>query len=259
MYPFGTYYSGREAPSLKLGRFFFSRRAAKSRSWLVDEKQLGRWHGASGEEWNVGEWNACSACLTWLYGLFVRTLISRTNAYAGCGRPALNCIERFWLGSVRSDSKLNSQCTQMNYKMNCITMHKCTEMYSKRPEYNGECQSCFANTLQISREQRGGIKAFLASGWVWNYYACIRLEQDSEEIRERNIVSTLLTTSGKLTSYVPSVPRIIYCTVAKQRVRFFKRIKNQIKTPDHTDFVYQKKQKSKNGFFQRWACETQRF
>ena len=49
-----------------------------------------RLHGASGEERNVG-----FSCLTWLYGLFVRTLISVTNAYAGCGRPTLNFIERF--------------------------------------------------------------------------------------------------------------------------------------------------------------------
>ena len=82
----------------------------------------------------------CSACLTWLKGLFVRTLIWRTNAYAGCGRSTLNFIERFWLGLVRSafklNSKLNSKCTQMNYEMNCITMHKCTEMYSKQPKPN---------------------------------------------------------------------------------------------------------------------------
>ena len=30
-----------------------------------------------------------------LYGLFIRTLISLTNAYAGCRRPTLNFIERF--------------------------------------------------------------------------------------------------------------------------------------------------------------------
>ena len=82
------------------------------------------------------------SCLTWLYGLFVRTLISLTNAYAGCGRSTLDCIESFWLGPVHSASKLNSKCTQMNYEINCITMHKCAEMYSKRPEYTGECQSC---------------------------------------------------------------------------------------------------------------------
>ena len=74
----------------------------------------------------------CFACLTWLYGLFVRTFIPLTNAYAGCGRPTLNFIERFRLGSVRLASKwditkLNSKLTQMNY----ITMHKCTEMYSE--------------------------------------------------------------------------------------------------------------------------------
>ena len=37
----------------------------------------------------------------------------------------------------------------MNYEMNCITMHKCTEMYSKRPEYTGECQSCFLEITLI--------------------------------------------------------------------------------------------------------------
>ena len=61
----------------------------------------------------------CFTCLTWLYRLFVRTLISRTNAYAGCGRPTLNFIERFWLGSVRLAFKLNSKCSQMNY-MCCL-------------------------------------------------------------------------------------------------------------------------------------------
>ena len=71
----------------------------------------------------------CIACLTWLYELFVRTLISLTNLYAGCGRATLNFIERFWLGSVRSASKWNAKCTQMNFEMNCITMHNCTEMY----------------------------------------------------------------------------------------------------------------------------------
>ena len=74
----------------------------------------------------------CFACLTWLYGLFVRTLISLTNAYTDYSRPTLNFIERFRLRSVRSVckwdmTKLNSKLTQMN----CITMHKCTEMYSK--------------------------------------------------------------------------------------------------------------------------------
>ena len=52
--------------------------------------------------------DVCFACPTWLYKLFVRTLISLTNAYAGCGRPTLNFIERFELGSVRSDSEASS-------------------------------------------------------------------------------------------------------------------------------------------------------
>ena len=37
----------------------------------------------------------CMLCsLTWLYELFVGTLLSLTNAYASCGRSTLNCIER---------------------------------------------------------------------------------------------------------------------------------------------------------------------
>ena len=37
-----------------------------------------------------------------LYEVSVGTLISLPNAYAGCGRPTLNFIERFWLRSLRS-------------------------------------------------------------------------------------------------------------------------------------------------------------
>ena len=47
----------------------------------------------------------CFACITWLYGLFVRTLISRTDAYDGCDRLTLNIIKRFLFGSLRSDSE----------------------------------------------------------------------------------------------------------------------------------------------------------
>ena len=92
-------------------------------SWADDIAQL-----AKNEMWAS---EVCFACLAWFCGLFVRTLVSLTNAYAGSGRPTLKFIERFWLGSVRSASKLNSKCIQMNYEMNCITIHKCTEMYSE--------------------------------------------------------------------------------------------------------------------------------
>ena len=49
-------------------------------------------------------------CLAWLYQLFSVPLILLTNAYAGCGRPTLNVVERFWfwLGSARSASNINS-------------------------------------------------------------------------------------------------------------------------------------------------------
>ena len=46
----------------------------------------------------------CFACLAWLYGLFAGTAISLTNAYAGCGRPALNFIERIDLGRSKGRS-----------------------------------------------------------------------------------------------------------------------------------------------------------
>ena len=62
-------------------------------SWADDMVQV-----AENKTWAS---ELCFALLTWLYGLFVRTLISRTTAYAGCGRPTLKFIERFWLGSVR--------------------------------------------------------------------------------------------------------------------------------------------------------------
>ena len=63
----------------------------------------------------------------------------------------LNHIGRFWLRSVRSASKLISKCTQMNYEMNCIPMHRCTEMYrsvlkstpNDPSTYTRECQSCY--------------------------------------------------------------------------------------------------------------------
>ena len=83
------YYPGREAPSLKMGFivcvFFF---VSFFGGGLPVFMMIG-WRAAtmssmsSGEERNVGEW-VCFASLTWLYGLFVRTFISRTNAYAGC-------------------------------------------------------------------------------------------------------------------------------------------------------------------------------
>ena len=47
--------------------------------------------------------DVCFSCLAWLYELFVGRLISLTNVCAGCGRPTLNFIERYFLlGSLRS-------------------------------------------------------------------------------------------------------------------------------------------------------------
>ena len=54
---------------------------------------------SSGEERNVGERSVLCFAKLASNELFVRTLISRTNAYAGCGRPTLNFIERFVLAA----------------------------------------------------------------------------------------------------------------------------------------------------------------
>ena len=68
-------------------------------SWADDTVQV-----AKNEMWAS---EVCFACLTWFYGLLVRTLMLLTKAYAGCGRPTLNLIERVWLGSVHSASNLS--------------------------------------------------------------------------------------------------------------------------------------------------------
>ena len=47
-------------------------------SWADDMVQV-----AKSEMWAS---EVCFACLTWLYGLFVRMLMSLINTYAGCGR-----------------------------------------------------------------------------------------------------------------------------------------------------------------------------
>ena len=65
-------------------------------------------------------WFVCLAwvhvCLTWVCEVFLQTLISLTNAYAGCGRPTLNFIERFWLGSVRSATEITEMNAEITVK-----------------------------------------------------------------------------------------------------------------------------------------------
>ena len=137
---FTFYYSGREAPSLKMGSVCFSyyflgvdfqsltdwlaRR--QSRSLLVGRSTVGQMTWCKWRRTKCGRVK-CALLAQWTVGY---------NAHAA---PILNCIWRFWL-------KLNSKCTRMNYEMNCIKpctdVQKCTAMYSKRPEYTGECQSC---------------------------------------------------------------------------------------------------------------------
>ena len=73
-------------PILQFGRWLV--RGSITHSLLFVDHVLGKVHWAE----------RCGLCLTWLYGLFVRTLMPLTNAYTGCGRPTLNFIERFDLG-----------------------------------------------------------------------------------------------------------------------------------------------------------------
>ena len=114
----------------------------------MGDVQFGRWHGARGKEWNVGKWSVLCLPNFKLYGLFVRTLISLTNAYASCSRLTLNFIECLWLGSVRSALILNSKPYSnelWNELHNHAQMYRnvLQIMYSKRPKYTGECQSCY--------------------------------------------------------------------------------------------------------------------
>ena len=57
-------------------------------------------------------------CVLGLYHLFSVPLILLTNAYTGCGRPTPNFVERFyfWLGSVRSASKITQNELKRTHK-----------------------------------------------------------------------------------------------------------------------------------------------
>ena len=112
-------YSGCETLSLRIGllSFFFFLSYFFGEGWLPVCMLIG-WRAANNHVlclWAKNSWaddmvqvaknkmwvsEVCFACLTWLYRLFVRMLISLTNTYTGCGRPTLNFIECFWLGSV---------------------------------------------------------------------------------------------------------------------------------------------------------------
>ena len=62
----------------------------------------------------------CFACLARLYEMFVGTLISLTNAYAGSGRFTLNYIERFDLGrSVPTAKPLHLMSVGRNVNTVC--------------------------------------------------------------------------------------------------------------------------------------------
>ena len=111
-----AYYSSGEATNLKMGSFYFfflvlflvyfffvCRFCTLDADWLAARWHVlcGRWSRVnySGQLKNkMSTSDVCFACQAWLYELFVGKLISLTNAYAGCGRPTLNFIERIDLG-----------------------------------------------------------------------------------------------------------------------------------------------------------------
>ena len=67
---------------------------------------------------------ASEVCLLALaHGLFVRTLISCTNAYPSCGRPTLNFIEHFDLGR----SVLTAKLLRHNVKRHHYLLSGCHE------------------------------------------------------------------------------------------------------------------------------------
>ena len=135
-------YTGREAPSLKMS-FFFCRRRRRPRFGLPILR-FGRWlvrgqmaRSLRVKESTVGQLKnkmstigKCFACLAWLYELFVGTLISLTNAYADCGRPTLNFIERFVLGrSVPTAKPLHlvsvGRSSNRMYRLCRTVCHEC--------------------------------------------------------------------------------------------------------------------------------------
>ena len=65
-------------------------------------------------------WFVCPAwvhvCLAWLCEVFLQTLTSLTNIYTGCGRPTLNLIECFRLGSVRSATEITEMNSEITVK-----------------------------------------------------------------------------------------------------------------------------------------------
>ena len=106
----------------------------------------------------------CFACLTWLYGLSVKTLISRTNyAHSGCGRLTLNFIECFVLGRslpFRQRSHFTSCqsgtnriiCMNVNLKM--ITTSKASVISFETKSHSIECFCCHHYLLSGCHEDQ---------------------------------------------------------------------------------------------------------
>ena len=95
-----SFYSGREAPSIKMSSvcflyYYFGGVDFRSYAdWLACRQYV---NNVIWRRTKCGPDKWALLCSTWLCGLFVKTLISRTNAYGSCSRPTLNFIECFVL------------------------------------------------------------------------------------------------------------------------------------------------------------------
>ena len=73
--------------------------------WRAGKKKIQYFYSARSCKYEVPR---SEICISGLYHRFSLPLILLTNGYAGCGRPTLNFVERFWFGfgfgSVRSTS-----------------------------------------------------------------------------------------------------------------------------------------------------------
>ena len=132
-----VYYSGH-----KIQTFFSSVPILHSGHWLVrglmTRSLLSDVFLAEQDVWQ----RICMLCsLTWLYELFVGTLLSLTNAYASCGRSTLNCIERLtWVREAEGFSPESAKRSEFRKRSH----FKCT-VCTDYVELFSSVKRCFAS------------------------------------------------------------------------------------------------------------------
>ena len=101
--------------------------------------------------WRRKAREGCFARLTRVYGLFVRRLISSTNAYAGCSRPTLNAAERFVLGRSIPTAKPLHLASVGRYQ-NRMYKDLYVELFSMNVNLNVFCIICLCIILCATRK-----------------------------------------------------------------------------------------------------------